>query len=134
VLHFRLSRPPPPKRDCAANWALRDLVLFNIAAVIGIRWLAAAAHIGPAAIVLWLLAAAFFFIPSALAVAALSEKFPEGGSIAGQLLVDMSVIVYFIPFLYMFGVSWKFGCKWSAGCGLAVTVISIAVSYPARRC
>jgi amino acid transporter len=60
---------------------LRDLVLFNIAAVIGIRWLAAAAHTGPISITLWLLAAAFFFIPSALAVAALSAKFPQEGGI-----------------------------------------------------
>ena len=56
-------------------------MLFNIAAVIGIRWLAAAAHTGPVSIVLWLLAAAFFFIPSALAVAALSARFPDEGGI-----------------------------------------------------
>lgn len=60
---------------------LGDLVLFNIAAVIGIRWLAAAAHTGPVSITLWLLAAAFFFIPSALAVATLSAKFPQEGGI-----------------------------------------------------
>ena len=60
---------------------LRDLVLFNIAAVIGIRWLAAAAHTGPVSITLWLLAGAFFFIPSALAVATLSAKFPDEGGI-----------------------------------------------------
>jgi len=60
---------------------LRDLVLFNIAAVIGIRWLAAAAHTGPVSLTLWLLAAAFFFIPSALAVASLSARFPDEGGI-----------------------------------------------------
>jgi len=60
---------------------LRDLVLFNIAAVIGIRWLAAAAHTGPVSITLWLLAAAFFFVPSALAVATLSARFPDEGGI-----------------------------------------------------
>lgn len=60
---------------------LRDLVLFNIAAVAGIRWLAAAAYAGPGSITLWVLAAAFFFVPSALAVAALSRRFPEQGGI-----------------------------------------------------
>jgi amino acid transporter len=45
-----------------------------------------------------------------------------------QLLVDMTVIVYFIPFLYMFGTAWKYGRKWSAGMGIVVTVASIAVS------
>ncbi|MGH9674270.1 MAG: amino acid permease, partial [Bryobacteraceae bacterium] len=58
----------------------RDLVLFNCIAVIGVRWLAAAAHVGPGSIILWALAAALFFVPSALAVAALSRRMPhEGG-------------------------------------------------------
>ena len=60
---------------------LRDLVLFNIAAVAGIRWLAAAAHAGPGSITLWVLAAVAFFVPSALAVSALSRRFPEHGGI-----------------------------------------------------
>lgn len=60
---------------------MRDLVLFNIAAVVGIRWLAAAAHAGPGSITLWLLAAVFFFVPIGLSVAALSFRFPEQGGI-----------------------------------------------------
>lgn len=60
---------------------LRDLVLFNIAAVVGIRWLAAAAHAGPGSITLWALAAALFFVPSALAVSRLAVKFPEEGGL-----------------------------------------------------
>ena len=55
--------------------------MFNIAAVIGVRWLAAAAHTGPGSITLWLLAAGLFFVPSALAVAALSRRFPHEGGI-----------------------------------------------------
>ncbi|MFN7922209.1 MAG: APC family permease [Bryobacteraceae bacterium] len=59
---------------------LRDLVLFNIAAVVGIRWLAAAAHIGPGSVALWISAAALFFVPCALVVARLNEADPvEGG-------------------------------------------------------
>ena len=60
---------------------MRDLVLFNIAAVVGVRWLAAAAHTGPGSITLWLLAAGLFFVPSALAVAALSRRLPQQGGI-----------------------------------------------------
>ena len=60
---------------------LRDLVLFNIAAVIGIRWLAAAAQAGSGSVTLWLLAAVLFFVPSGLAVARLSLRFPEEGGI-----------------------------------------------------
>ena len=48
--------------------------------MVGVRWLAAAAHTGPGSITLWFLAAGLFFVPSALAVAALSRRFPvEGG-------------------------------------------------------
>ena len=60
---------------------LRDLVLFNIAAVVGIRWLAAAAQAGSGSLTLWLLAAVLFFVPSALAVARLSARFPDEGGI-----------------------------------------------------
>ncbi len=56
-------------------------MLFNIAAVVGIRWLAAAAHTGPGSVTLWLLAAGLFFVPSALTVSALSRRFPQEGGI-----------------------------------------------------
>jgi glutamate:GABA antiporter len=60
---------------------LRDLVLFNLVAVIGLRWLATSAKAGPAAIVLWLLAAVFFFVPQGLTVVELSRRYPEEGGI-----------------------------------------------------
>jgi amino acid transporter len=60
---------------------LRDLVLFNVIAVVGIRWLAAAAQVGASSIPLWLLAAVLFFVPSALAVATLSRVLPEEGGL-----------------------------------------------------
>src|SRR5438477_3207841 len=57
-----------------------DVLLFNIAAVLGPRWIAAAAHNGTSSISLWLLAAVLFFMPSALVIAELSTRFPaEGG-------------------------------------------------------
>ena len=60
---------------------LRDLVLFNLVAVIGLRWLATSAKAGPAALALWLLAAVFFFVPQGLAVVELSRRFPDEGGI-----------------------------------------------------
>jgi len=41
---------------------LRDLVLFNVVAVLSLRWLATAAAAGPSSIGLWVLAALFFFL------------------------------------------------------------------------
>jgi amino acid transporter len=60
---------------------LRDLVLFNIVAVLSLRWFATAAAAGPSSITLWVLAALLFFIPQGLAVSDLSARFPEEGGI-----------------------------------------------------
>lgn len=60
---------------------LRDLVLFNLVTVVGLRWLATAAKAGPSAIALWLLAAVFFFVPQGLVVTELASRFPEEGGI-----------------------------------------------------
>lgn len=57
-----------------------DVLFFNIATVLGPRWIAAAAHNGTSSISLWVIAAVFFFVPSALVINELSSRFPhEGG-------------------------------------------------------
>jgi amino acid transporter len=60
---------------------LRDLVLFNLVAVLGLRWLATAAKAGPSALTLWVLAALFFFVPQGLVVTELASRFPEEGGV-----------------------------------------------------
>ena len=60
---------------------LRDLVLFNLVAVVGLRWLATAAKAGPSALALWMLAGLFFFVPQGLVVTELASRFPEEGGI-----------------------------------------------------
>ena len=60
---------------------LRDLVLFHIVAIVGLRWLLTAANIGSSSMVLWLAAVLFFFIPQGLAVLELSARLPEEGGI-----------------------------------------------------
>jgi amino acid transporter len=58
-----------------------DVLLFNIATVLGPRWIAAAGHNGPSSISLWILAAVFFFVPGALVINELSSRFPEEGGL-----------------------------------------------------
>ena len=58
---------------------VRDLVLFNLVAIIGLRHLATSAKAGASALVLWLLAALLFFIPQGLTVAELSRRYPDEG-------------------------------------------------------
>ena len=60
---------------------LRDVVLMNIVAVVGMRWIARGARTGPPSVTLWVLAWIAFFVPLALAVAALARKYPEQGGV-----------------------------------------------------
>jgi amino acid transporter len=60
---------------------LRDLVLFNLVAVLGLRHLGTTAKFGPGSLLMWLIAAFFFFIPQGLAVIELSSRFPKEGGI-----------------------------------------------------
>ncbi len=74
--------PPGPQtapqlRRVMGFW---DVLLFNIATVLGPRWIAAAAHNGQSSISLWVIAAVIFFVPSALVITELSTRYPhEGG-------------------------------------------------------
>ena len=59
---------------------LRDVVLLNITAIVGLRWISLAAAGGNTSLFLWLLALLLFFIPQALVVMELTARFPgEGG-------------------------------------------------------
>jgi glutamate:GABA antiporter len=60
---------------------LRDLVFFDVCAIISLRWVAAAAHAGSGSFFLWIAAAILFFLPSAITVAGLSRRFPEEGGL-----------------------------------------------------
>ena len=74
-----MSAEAKPRLERSLN--LRDLVLFNLVAVIGITWVATAAKAGPSSLTLWLLAALLFFIPQGLAVIQLSTSYPDEGGI-----------------------------------------------------
>ncbi len=69
-----------PKQQLRRTMGFWDVLLFNIATVLGPRWIAAAAHNGTSSISLWALAAVLFFVPTALVISELSTRFPsEGG-------------------------------------------------------
>src|SRR3989440_330351 len=61
---------------------LSDVVLFNITAIVGLRWLTtAASQFGLASLVLWLIAMVVFSLPSAVAVRELADIDPGAGGI-----------------------------------------------------
>src|SRR5579863_3691690 len=78
-----ISAPPSrdPKSQLRKTMGFWDVLLFNIATVLGPRWIAAAGHNGTSSISLWVLAAIFFFVPGALVINELSSRFPEEGGL-----------------------------------------------------
>jgi amino acid transporter len=60
---------------------LRDVVLMNVVAVVGLRWIARGARTGPPSVTLWLLAWAAFFVPLAIAVSRLARQYPDQGGV-----------------------------------------------------
>src|SRR5690349_2109219 len=60
---------------------LRDLVLFYVVTTWSLRWIATAAAAGPSALVLWVIAAAFLFVPLVFTVLELSSRYPDEGGL-----------------------------------------------------
>ena len=70
-----------PIKQLRKEMGFWDVMLFNIATVLGPRWIAAAAHNGTSSISLWVLAAVLFFVPTAMVINELSSRFPEEGGL-----------------------------------------------------
>ena len=78
---FPTPAPSDTKSQLRKTMGFWDVLLFNIATVLGPRWIAAAGHNGTSSISLWLIAALFFFVPGALVINELSSRFPEEGGL-----------------------------------------------------
>jgi glutamate:GABA antiporter len=72
------AAPPPELRRVLGVW---DIILLNVVAVVGLRWITRGARIGAPALTLWIMAWLAFFLPLALAVSELSSRYPEQGGI-----------------------------------------------------
>lgn len=59
----------------------RDLFLFYLVTGFSLRWIATAAAAGPSSLVIWLIAAAGFFVPLVFTVLELSSRYPDEGGI-----------------------------------------------------
>jgi glutamate:GABA antiporter len=73
--------PKDPKAQLRKSMGFWDVLLFNIATVLGPRWIAAAGHNGTSSISLWVIAALFFFVPGAFVINELSSRFPDEGGL-----------------------------------------------------
>jgi amino acid transporter len=73
-----MSEPRPTFIKALGLW---DVVMMNIVAVVGLRWIARSARLGAPSVTLWVLAALAFFVPLAIAVSRLAQRYPEQGGI-----------------------------------------------------
>src|SRR5262245_22031800 len=71
---------PAVSHDLPRELGLADLVLTQILFIVGLPWVGVAAKQGPAHVAFWLIAAALFYVPSAVVVIHLNRLMPlEGG-------------------------------------------------------
>jgi amino acid transporter len=95
---------------------LRDVTLFAIACIVGVRWVPMAAHAGPGSVTLWLIAAVFFVAPLAATVGTLAAKYPGAGGLYYWTRND-------------FGPWHGFVCFWIYWVGLAFWFPTAAMFY-----
>jgi amino acid transporter len=59
----------------------RDLMLFYVVVSLNVQWVQKAAVAGPSAVVIWIGACLFFYVPLCFAVLELSSRYPDQGGI-----------------------------------------------------
>src|SRR5438876_10403014 len=75
---------------------LTDLVLTQILFIVGLPWVGVAAKQGQSHVVLWLVAIALFYIPSAVVVIYLNKQMPLEGGLYQWATVGFSDLVGFM--------------------------------------
>lgn len=75
------TSPSPPTDPFIAALGLRDVVLMNVVAIVGLRWITRGARAGAPSVTLWLLACVAFFVPLALVLSELASRHPDQGGL-----------------------------------------------------
>jgi amino acid transporter len=107
---------PDPESNLRRELGLRDVTLFAITCIVGMRWISSAAHAGPGSILLWVLGAVFFVVPIAATVGALVVKYPGAGGLYIWTRKD-------------FGPWHGFLCFWIYWMSIAIWYPSAAIFY-----
>jgi glutamate:GABA antiporter len=108
---------------------LTDLVFTQILVVVGLPWVGVAAKQGPAHVVFWLLAMAFFYVPSAVVVVYLNRLMPLEGGLYQWAKHGFNE---FVGFLVAWNL-WLFAILNSSETGIQVTQYLVYVLGPAGR-
>jgi amino acid transporter len=126
--------PDEPQPHLRRELGLRDLTLFLIAVMVGPRWISVAAHGGPGTILLWLLAALLLAVPLAIAVAALSAKYPGAGGLYLWARNDFGPWPGFLNFwVYWLGIAFLIPGAALFALGIAVYALGPSYAYLAEN-
>src|SRR4051794_20385092 len=101
---------------------LRDLVLQQIVFVVGVIWVGTAAKLGHSAVVFWLAAMLFFYLPQAAVVIDLSRRMPLEGGLYQWARLTLGELMGFLVIWNL----WIFAVVLTSTIGL---VISTNLSY-----
>jgi glutamate:GABA antiporter len=129
----RSARLPPPPKVSAAHDTLRrelglsDLVLTQILFIVGLPWVGVAAKQGPAHVVFWLIAAALFYVPSAIIVIYLNRLMPLEGGLYQWARLGFNDLVGFLVAWNL----WLFAILNTSETGIQVTQYLVYVLGPA---
>src|SRR5438132_2343652 len=106
---------------------LADLTLTQILFIVGLPWVGVAAKQGPAHIVLWLAAIAFFYLPSAAVVIHLNRLMPLEGGLYQWAKLGFNELTGFLVAWNL----WLFAILNTSDVGLQVTQYVVYIVGPA---
>ncbi|HEX4581721.1 MAG TPA: APC family permease [Acidobacteriaceae bacterium] len=72
---------PPPSPTLKRSLRFRDLTLFYVVTILGVRWVATAAAAGPGTLLVWIFALLGLFVPLGASVIALATRYPDEGGL-----------------------------------------------------
>jgi amino acid transporter len=108
---------------------LTDLVLTQILFIVGLPWVGVAAKQGPSHVVLWIVAAVLFYIPSALVVIYLNREMPLEGGVYQWAKLGFNDLVGFMVAWNL----WLFAILNTSEIGIQLTQYVVYIAGPASE-
>src|SRR2546430_14205678 len=101
----------------AKELGLIDLTLTQVLFIVGLPWVGVAAKLGPSHVIFWLIAMAFFYVPSAVVVIHLNGAMPLEGGLYQWAKLGFNELIGFLVAWNL----WLFAILNTSEAGLQVT-------------
>ena len=113
-------------REFKKELGLTDLVFTQILFIVGLPWVGVAAKQGPSHVVLWLLAALLFYVPSAFVVIYLNRTMPLEGGVYQWAKLGFNDLIGFLVGWNL----WLFAILNTSEIGLQMTQFIVYIAGP----